>query len=101
MWKLITPKERFTFNGYMGRKPRSVGPIRFIINSLEICHADTNNIIVHSAINTLSTFANDTNLTVEMHLLHIAVLIAITVVYPLLLTRTLPKNQWKVGYKNE
>lgn len=58
-------------------------------------------IIVHSAINTLSTFANDTDLTVEMHLLHIAVLIAITVAYTLLLTRTLSKNQRKVGCKNE
>lgn len=50
-------------------------------------------IIVHSAINTLGTFANDTNLTTEMHLLHIAVLTVITVSYTLILTRTLPKNQ--------
>ena len=52
-------------------------------------------IIVHSAINSLSTFANDTDLTVEMHLLHIGILIAITVAYTLILTRTLPKNQRK------
>ena len=58
-------------------------------------------IIVHAAINTLSTFANDTNLTMEMHLLHLAVLIAVTVVYTLILTRTLPKKQWKEGCKNE
>ena len=49
-------------------------------------------IIVHSAINTLGTFANDTNLTTETHLLHLAVLIVITVAYTLILTRTLPKN---------
>ena len=51
-------------------------------------------ILVHSAINTLSTFANDTDLTVEMHLFHIGILIVITVAYTLILTRTLPKNQW-------
>ena len=58
-------------------------------------------IIVHAAINTLSTFANDTNLTAEMHLLHLVVLIAVTVVYTLILTRTLPQKQWKEGCKNE
>jgi uncharacterized protein len=52
-------------------------------------------IIVHSVINTLSTFANDTNLTTEMHLRHITVLIVITVTYTLILTRTLPKKQWE------
>ena len=46
-------------------------------------------IIVHAAINTLGTFANDADLTTEMHLLHLAVLIVIT----LILTRTLPKKQ--------
>ena len=50
-------------------------------------------ILVHSAINTLGTFANDMNLTTETHLLHLAVLIAVTVVYTLILTRTLPKAQ--------
>ena len=58
-------------------------------------------IFVHSAINTLGTFANDSNLTTEMHLLHLVVLIAVTVVYTLILTRTLPKKQWKEGCKNE
>ena len=58
-------------------------------------------IAVHSAINTLGTFANDANLTTEMHLLHLAVLIVVTVVYTLILTRTLPKKQWKEGCKNE
>ena len=52
-------------------------------------------IIVHSAINTLSIFANKTDLTVEKHLIHIFVLILITVAYNLILTRTLPKNQWE------
>ena len=51
-------------------------------------------IFVHSAINTLGTFANDANLTTEMHLLHLAALIVITVAYTLILTRTLPKKQW-------
>ena len=50
-------------------------------------------ILVHSAINTLSTFANDASLTMEMQLLHLAVLIAVTVAYTLILTRTLPKAQ--------
>lgn len=58
-------------------------------------------IIVHSAINTLGTFANDMNLTTETHLLHLAVLIVIMVAYTLILTRTLPKKQWKEGCKNE
>ena len=50
-------------------------------------------ILVHSAINTLGTFANDTNITTEMHLLHLAVLIVIAVAYTLILTRTIPKKQ--------
>ena len=58
-------------------------------------------IFVHAAINTLGTFANDANLTTEMHLLHLAALIVITVAYTLILTRTLPKKQWKEGCKNE
>ena len=58
-------------------------------------------ILVHSAINTLGTFANDANLTTEMHLLHLAALIVITVAYTLILTRTLTKSQWKEGCKYE
>ena len=58
-------------------------------------------ILVHTAINTLSTFANDAGLTMEMRLLHLGVLIAITVTYTLILTRTLPQKQWKEGCKNE
>ena len=57
-------------------------------------------ILAHSAINMLGTFANDTNLTAEMHLLHLVVLIAVTVVYTLILTRTLPQKQWKEGCEN-
>ena len=52
-------------------------------------------IIVHSAINTLGTFADDAELTAEMQLLHIAVLIAVTAAYTLILTRTLPKAQYE------
>lgn len=50
-------------------------------------------IFVHAAINTLGTFAKDMNLTTEMRLLHLVVLIVITVTYTLILTRTLPKAQ--------
>lgn len=53
-------------------------------------------ILVHSAINTLGTFANDTDFTTKMHLLHIAVLIVITVIYTLILTRTLPKSMCRI-----
>ena len=58
-------------------------------------------ILVHSAINTLGTFAGDAGLTMEMRLLHLGVLIAITVAYTLILTRTLPNSQRKVGCENE
>ena len=50
-------------------------------------------IIVHSAINTLGTFANTAELTLTERLLHIVVLIVITVAYTLILTRTLPNKQ--------
>ena len=52
-------------------------------------------ILVHSAINMLGTFANDTSLTTEMRMLHLVVLIVITVTYTLILIRTLPKKQWE------
>ena len=57
-------------------------------------------ILVHSAINTLGTFANDANLTTEMHLLHLGILIVVTVAYTLTLARTLPKNQWEANNDN-
>lgn len=50
-------------------------------------------ILVHAAINTLGTFANDTGLTTETHLLHLGILIVITAVYTLILTKTLPGKQ--------
>ena len=50
-------------------------------------------ILVHSAINTLGTFANDASLTTKMHLLHLGILIVIAVGYTVILTRTLPKRQ--------
>lgn len=50
-------------------------------------------IIVHSAINTLSTFSNKAGVTVEKHIIHALVLIFITVAYNLVLTKTLPKSQ--------
>ena len=50
-------------------------------------------IIVHSAINTLGTFANDKGITAEMQLVHLAILIAVTVAYTLVLIKTLPNNQ--------
>lgn len=55
-------------------------------------------IIVHAAINALGTFANDTNLTTETQLFHLAVLIVIAVAYTLILTQTLPKKEW--GHTN-
>ena len=57
-------------------------------------------ILVHSAINTLGTFASDAGLTVEMRLLHLGVLIAITVAYTLILTRTLPEKAKKMQGDN-
>lgn len=48
-------------------------------------------IFVHSTINTLGAFANDVALTLEKSLLHLAVLIAVTVAYTLILMKTLPK----------
>lgn len=53
-------------------------------------------ILVHSAINTLGTFANDAGLAVQMQLLHIAALILITAAYTLILMRTLPEQGTKV-----
>ena len=49
-------------------------------------------ILVHAAINTLGTFSNAADLTAKMQLCHTAVLIAITVAYTLVLTKTLPDN---------
>ena len=53
-------------------------------------------ILVHSAINTLGTFASDAGLTMEIRLLHLGALIAITVAYTLFLTKTLPEKAKKI-----
>ena len=53
-------------------------------------------ILVHSAINTLGTFANDAELTMQTQLLHLAALILLTVGYTLILTRTLLRNTEQV-----
>ena len=50
-------------------------------------------ILTHSAINTLSTFANETGITPEKHMIQVLILILITIAYTLILTRTLPKKQ--------
>ena len=50
-------------------------------------------IITHSAINTLSTFANEAGFTMEKQMIHVLVMIVLTVSYTLILTRTLSKNQ--------
>lgn len=44
-------------------------------------------ILFHSAINTLGTFANDMNLTTEIQLLHLFIMIVITVTYTWILTK--------------
>lgn len=54
-------------------------------------------IVVHSAINVLSTFANNANAVVKRDIIQILVMILITVAYNLILTGTLPKNQWKAA----
>ena len=49
-------------------------------------------ILVHSAINTLGTFANDTNFTTKMHLLRLTALIVITGAYTMIPAKTPPKS---------
>lgn len=51
-------------------------------------------IITHSAINTLSTFFNETKVTPEKQRIHFLIMIVIIVAYTLILTKTLPKNQY-------
>lgn len=48
-------------------------------------------IFTHSAINALSTFANEAGFTMEKQIMHILIMIALTVAYALILTKTLPK----------
>lgn len=54
-------------------------------------------IITHSAINTLSTFANEVGFTAEKHIIRVLVMTVLTVAYTLILTKTLPKRQRKNG----
>lgn len=54
-------------------------------------------IIVHSTINTLSTFANETVITIEKHIVHCLILIFITITYTVFLAKTLPKNRNEKG----
>ncbi len=51
-------------------------------------------IITHAAINTLSTFVNEVGFTVEKQIIHSLVMIALTVAYTLILTKTLPKRRY-------
>ena len=50
-------------------------------------------IITHSAINTLSTFANEAGSAVEKQMIRVLVMIVLTAAYTLILTKTLPENQ--------
>ena len=50
-------------------------------------------IITHSAINTLSTFANEAGFTMEKQMIHVLVMIVVAVAYTLILAKTLPENQ--------
>ena len=50
-------------------------------------------IITHSAINTLSTFANGAALTAERQIIYTIVTTVLAVAYTLILTKTLSKNQ--------
>lgn len=50
-------------------------------------------IFTHSAINTLSTFANKAGFTMEKWIIHVLIMIALTVAYTLILTKTLPQRQ--------
>lgn len=49
-------------------------------------------IITHSAINSLNTFANEAGFTAEQQIAHIVSLIAVTVSYTVVLTKTLPEK---------
>lgn len=58
-------------------------------------------ILTHAAINTLGTFANDADLTTQTQLLQIVALVAVTVAYTLVLTKTLPKGKWEASCENK
>ena len=50
-------------------------------------------IIAHSVNNSLSTFSNGAGFTQEKHIVHTLIMVAVAVIYTLILTKTLPKNQ--------
>ncbi len=50
-------------------------------------------VVIHAAINVLSTFANESGMTLEKHVIQCFILIVITVAYTFILTRTLPKKE--------
>lgn len=50
-------------------------------------------VFTHSAINTVSTFANGAGFTLEKQIVHVLIMIAMTVAYTLVLTRTLPHGR--------
>lgn len=52
-------------------------------------------IITHSAINTLSTFANEAEATLEKHVVQCLILIVITVAYTLFLIRSIQRKETK------
>lgn len=54
-------------------------------------------ILTHSAINSLSTFANEEGMSKEMHIVHCLILIAITVAYTLVLVKMLPKASTSIA----
>lgn len=49
-------------------------------------------IFTHSAINILSTFANEVGFTVEKQIIHVFIMIVLTVAYTLILMKTLPQR---------
>lgn len=51
----------------------------------------------HNAINTMNTFANETEIMVEKQMLHSLIMIVVTVAYTLILTKTIPKKQFIRG----
>lgn len=50
-------------------------------------------IITHSAINSLNTFSNEAGFAPEQQMANLVSMIAVTVAYTLILTKTLPENQ--------
>ena len=53
-------------------------------------------IIAHSVNNSLSTFSNEAGFTQEKHIVHTLIKVAVAVAYTLILTKTLPKDQYSI-----